>query len=340
MGINRNEVWEKFYQEVYGEEFKSLNQAIVHKLAKKKKEYQQQFCVMLKHFIESINTYNMIIMQPVGSIEISVLRQSVYEDKIQLAFEAFDSKQDMGECVAGYQLGIDWLNEEFGRHKEILLKKREKEEWIREIHVEDIYIMLQDSIRSALRILIGFLKYSLEGMETWEEFRKLKKTDSFFYVSLGEYRDKQYLLYVTREPYDLLTVNPSETCRYSDFNNCVYKEKIIAGLDIRNSFFVACTFEKVRIAENQMTDCKFFNCTFYRCDFSKLEFTGSLFIECVFDECNFEDVVWYDDQRQDDFFRKTCVGDCKFIRCKVDTAELNKCQLENLTMIEGERSSL
>ena len=340
MSVKRNEVWKKFYEDVYSKEVIALNQTIVAGLAKKRKEYQQQFCTIVKRFISSVNAYNPVIMKPIGSIEISVLRYSVYEDKLQLAFEAFDEKQDVGECVAGYQVEVDWLSEEFSEHKKKLLKLREGADWIREIHEEDIYVMLQDTMGAIVKLLVGFFKYSLEGVETWEEYQKLNKTDFFFYISMGEYRDKQYLLFVSREKFDLLTVNSAETSRYGAFSDCVYKNNTISGLDIRNSFFQNCTFEKMKIAENLMTDSKFFDCTFYRCDLKKLDFTGSLFFDCVFDECDFDDVIWYDGQRKDDFYRKTCVGGCKFIRCKVDTAELGKSEVLNLSMIEGERSTL
>lgn len=339
MGKDREIVWKKFYKECYINELKQFQLSVFSDIEKNRKNYINQFRFMLKDFMRSLSQYDFFIVRPIGCIELSFLRYSAYTDKLQLAFEAYDKRQDMGECLAGYQLDLDWFSEKWMEHKNRLLKAREEVSWTREIRVEDIYVMLQDTIQALIALLTVIFKYSLEGCELWEEYQKLNISKEFFYISLGEYRDRQYLLYVCREKFDIFMIAATDTCRYGKFEKCIYRDKTIEERDIRNSLFDMCTFEKTKIAETLVTDCRFYDCTFYDCDMSGLDFTGAVFINCKFDECNLQNAVWYDETRKDDFYRKTYISNCIFTRCNVEEKTFGNCQLEHITIDKGERNS-
>lgn len=337
MGKNREEQWKKFFQECYFEEYKRFQTAVIEKTGKQGKVYIEQFKFMLKDFIKSVKRYDFMIGKQIGSIEVSFLRQSVLSDKLIISFEAFDERQELGDCVAGYQLEVDWFQEELQEHKNRLLQARQNENWIREIREADIYVMLQSTIAGFIRGMVGLLKYSLETFPLWEETQSFNRSKMFFFVSVGEYRDWQYLIYVEREAFDLLTANTSDTCRYGKFEKCVYHGQAIENRDIRDSFFDRCTFEKVRFTGSKVADCRFYDCVFYGCDLSGLDFTGAVFYNCKFDECNLQDTVWYDITNKLDFFRKTCIGKTSFTRCGVDESTFADCSVEGLTFDKGER---
>ena len=339
MGKNREEQWKKFFHDCYIEEFRRFFVAVNKKMDDQRTTYQEQFQRMLRDFIDSTNKFDFMIDKEIGSIEISFLRHSVYSDKLQIAYEAYDEKQEMGDCLSGYQLEVDWFQKEWKEHKERLLLAREKEEWIREIHIEDIYVMLHNSIEGLIRGMVRLFKYSLETYPLWEESKALRSSKSFFLVSVGEYRDWQYILYAERGEFDLLTANVSDSCRYGKFENRIYREQPIEKRDVRNSLFDGCTFEKVKFTETRVTDCRFYDCTFYDCDLSGLDFTGAVFINCKFDECNLQSVIWCDPQKTDDVYRPTCVGNTSFTRCGIDASAFENCSVEGLSFHEGERCS-
>ncbi len=337
MGKNREDQWKKFFQECYFEEYKRFQAAVIERTGKQGKEYIEQFKLMLKDFINSVKQYDYMIGRQIGSIEVSFLRQSMLSDKLIVAFEAFDERQELGDCVAGYQLEVDWFQEEIQAHKDRLLQARQNENWIREIREEDIYVMLQSTMAGFIRGMVGLFKYSLETFPLWEETQAFNRSKMFFFVSMGEYRDWQYMIYVERAEFDLLTINASDTCRYGKFEKCVYHEQAIENRDIRDSFFDQCTFEKTRFTGSKVTDCRFYDCVFYGCDLSGLDFTGAVFYNCKFDECNLQDIVWYDPTKTNDFFRKTCIGKTSFTRCGIDESAFSDCSVEGLMFDKGER---
>ena len=85
------------------------------------------------------------------------------------------------------------------------------------------------------------------------------------------------------------------------------------------------------------------NCIFYRCEFRNVISNGAIFVNCTFDECDLEGIEWYRDdselaEKNDDLYRRTALQNCRIIRCKVLGDKVEKCQLIETSIQEGERS--
>ena len=196
MSKERNELWKEFFKECFFSEYSVFCKKISEKLMQDAQSYFFQMVQMLKDFMTHINNYQYLIACPIGCIELSFLRMSVRKDSLLLAFEAFDEKREIGKCVANYILELDWFSEEWKEFREKLIEQRKDLPWVVHIREEDIYVMLQDALTYTIAELVVLFKYSFENCDKWEEFKELNRTKDFFYISLGEYRDEQKLLYV------------------------------------------------------------------------------------------------------------------------------------------------
>lgn len=342
MAEERNTYWERFYKECYYQEFVGFQEKVTNKINQNMQSYILQMKQMLKDFMKHITNYQYAIRQPIGCIELSFLRMSVRKDILLFALEAFDEKQDMGKCVANYKLELDWFREEWTTLRENLLKKRQEIPWIRFIREEDIYVMLQDALSMLFAQLVLLFKYTFECCDIWEEYKALRKSDFFFYISLGEYHDEQKLLFVERKEFDIFMQQENDTCRYGRFFEKIYREKRITERDFKGSLFVDCKFEKTILEESTFFDNRFYNCYFYKCDMRAVKFYGAIFVNCTFDECDLEGVDWYRDDADfiaadNDFYRRTVLKECSIVRCKLVPENLKVCQLKNTAINEGKR---
>ena len=335
MKNNRDECWKRFCDEWYFQEFNKFNSSIAKNVCENIDKYMGEMKKLVKGFMTSINNYQYEIMQPVGCIELSFLRLSVYEDNLLFVMEAFDEKQDIGKCLASSKVEINWFKEEWTTLRDTLLLKRQDIEWKTFIREEDIYVMLQDTLTILFQELVILFKYTFEVCDMWDEYKKMNRSQMFFYISMGEYHDKQDLLFVDRQEFDIFMQDENASCKYGRFLDKVYHKKRISEKNFYRSLFENCRFEKTIFEDCDMKDNRFINCIFYGCELRDVDFSGGIFVDCVFDECDLAGVDWSNDKK----CRKTLISKSRFIRSNLIQKNINECEVIYSEFIEGERSN-
>ncbi len=339
----RNELIDKFYRDVYIQENKIFQEAIEKKIGENTIRYVEEFLACIKRFLKEIAQMQNTVWNKVGCIEISFLRASVDSSDLLIALETYDEKQDMGECLIDMRSSFNWLSNEWCDLKDKLYGIREKEEWCRYINPEDIRVMLQGTLFQIFIKIIYLVKYPMQTCDTWQEYKMINRTD-FFYISVGEFRDRQKLVFVDREEFDIfLSKNTIPLC-YGKFWNKTYKQKVFGNIDLKGSKFINCTFERCEFKNAKFNDNIFYNCFFYHCKFSETDFSGAIVEDTVFDECDLTELNWYipfdaTNKDVDDVYRITEVKECKIIRSALRKENMDICHIVNLTLedaIEGE----
>ncbi len=332
----RGKLIEKFHKEVFLHEDKIFQEAIDVKIRSENRTYMEELCACVKRFLKEIAQLQKTIFHKIGCIEISFLRASVDSSNLLVALEAYDERQDVGKCLIDMRSSFRWFAEEWTTFKDRLNNIREKEEWCRYISQEDIRVMLQETYLQLLVKMVYLFKYTFQFLDTWEEYKAIRNTD-FFYLSMGEFRDNQKILFVDRAEFDIFLCGVSDPLCYGKFGGKTYKNKVFGNLDLKGSKFINCSFERCDFNNMKFNDSFFFNCHFFKCKFCKTDLSGSVFEDCIFDECDLEELDWYipfdiADKEQKEVYRTTEIKQCNILRTYLKKNKLDMCRIVNLKM--------
>lgn len=334
----RTDYIEKFQREIFAQEDEHFQAGINQLIEQNSESYIEDFKKSVKCFLTEIHKMQATVMEKVGCVEISFLRASVDSDKLLMAFEAYDEMQDIGRCLIDMRSSAGWFTKEWEQFKERLNELRERQEWCRYVNYEDIRIMLQGAFYQLYMKLIYLFKYSLQTCDTWEEYQNIRHTD-IFYISVGEFRDKQKLIFVDRAEFDIFLSGINTPLCYGKFSDKVYKQKVFGNLNLKGSKFINCRFEKCDIQKVELQDSIFVDCIFYQCTFQEADLSGSMLTYCRFDECDLGGMDWYvpiSEESQDvkDVYRKTILADCTLQRSYVKRKKIDACMCINTELKE------
>lgn len=334
---SREEYLECFRVECYDEANKVFQNKTLQNFARNREHYIQQLQDAIKKFMEQIGKMQIIECIPVGCIEISFLRISAGEKNLNIVLEAYDMDQELGNCFANAQIGLDWLSGEWEEIKQNLEERRNQDKWAGNIRKADILNMLQDSLYDLFVGMTFFYKYELQECREWKEYQEMVRT-KYFYISMGEYHDWQKKLFVDRENFDIFQIEPDISLRYGVHDELIYHKKEFRKMDLKGSKFVKVIFRECQFYNVQMMDNQFRECQFIKCKFGRINFSGSVFEDCIFEKCDALEIIWFDNVTTpadmfDDLYRKTVLHKCHFKKCDINKEQIDKCILINTDMM-------
>ncbi len=329
----RQEYVEKFkngpFEEISGEFRNTWAKSMAKNREMLLVQIKRQLRAMLRELLK-IQTVEALVA---GCVEISLLRSSFYLKEPRLSIEIYDQKQSLGNCILESGLALPFLYELWQDYYEKLKKESTSLEWARFITDEVIYTLMQESLDHMAMGMAFLMKYNLEECHEWKELKELEKTELFF-ISAGDYRNWQKIVFAVREPFDIFIQDEEMSRRYGRFKNQVYYRKEIEAMDLKGSCFLECRFRYCALEDIYFNDCTFVQCEFVNTSFKQIHMPGTVFAGCSFTNCTFEHMEWqaaYDFTAEEieDCYRITTFQECKFLDCGMEERDLEGCHIVN-----------
>lgn len=258
------------------EYIKQLQNEILLKMLEYQKQNRESYLDKLKNGIvtvceELIKKQEFLIM-PIKCIQISLMRYSILLGNPIIRIDAYGEGGVLHDALESKEVQITWPAVGLEEMREKLRLKYEDEEAQIDVLLNKMIDLIEYAFRETLR-------YEWKWIDEIEQVKELGKTTDF-YISVGEYMDKQEYIYVQREQVDIFFRDKQETLVYRNYNDVIYQAKNFLKLDLEGSRFVHCTFEGVDFEESSLIDCTFENCIFKKCTFQGNDMRGCVFVEC------------------------------------------------------------
>ncbi len=229
---------------------------------------------------------------PVECIQISLLDVSIFKEEPALRYDAYGEMGVLGTRLFGKNFPCQWILtywDEYRKRLENDVKKMQVSRYISQARIQQI---MMESTGMLNALIYGIIKYSFDTLNTMEPLKELLKTD-YFYISFGNYMDRQKLIYAEYPEIDIFFNTEGESLEYRKYQHKVYRKKEFMELNLTHSQFVECQFVNCKFEKCDLKDVTFENCRFYHTDMEKCIGFGMNINNCILEELKCVDGVFH-----------------------------------------------
>lgn len=239
----------------------------------------------------------------VGEITISLIRQSVWDDKKRAVVEVFDSYEVNKKRIYTDEMDITWLFCNWDSFKESLEKEINEQGLSNIIKEPYVVWMMEKTLRDMALVLVSSIRPILLDADEIENFDKLKYIEGF-HITVGEYMDWQNIVFAIPPMLEI-----------EDEENTLLMYQRVENMNYRGITF----------SEKDLSGAKFINCGFQRCVFQKTDLKDARFVNC-----SFRDVIMKDGSLENAGFMECSLVDFDVSTMNLDGTYERNCTMENV----------
>lgn len=243
-------------------------------------------------FLKKIGKLQQDMMLPVGKIQISFLRTSLYFGKPEMRLDAYDKDGIFGYNLLSGYVPFPYVFQYWEEFKEHLLEAVKEQHLECYVSQERIRVLMGQKIKLILYFWMALVKYPLFHLDFWDGYDTVVKSDEFA-CSVGEYMDWQRAVYAETEPVDIFLNVENKPLRCQKYNQLIYKDKVFSKLELKNVRFTDCHFIDCTIRRTDFSDAEFIGCRFHNVQIEDSIFYGVLFQNCLLQNVTFTKTEWW-----------------------------------------------
>lgn len=314
--------WTKTVTEQYGKDYESVETLLL--------AHSKGFLTALAKMQETLDCQVCILT-------LSVLWTALVQGKPAILIEAYEDIPFASDPVLSEKVPAPWLF--YGWNDFIAALEKKCGELALNTYIRTPEIRAK-ALEAAQNILITYcmmMKAHLRQLPQSEEWESVRK-HIFFFVSAGEYMERQLPLLGERPEPDLVYLERGADVRFSKFKDCTFTEQTFSELFLADTSFNHCTFRGITFEKCALCDALFVDCTFENCTLSDLSIMGAEFYATRFTGVRFNH-VWSDLGQSHE--KKDCVscGQTSFTNCllehtRFDDSDLSSTQIVSCQFIE------
>lgn len=257
------------------------NEMLVHMVEAHKqdrKNYLNKVSLGITRIISEIKKLQNRLVCPIKCIQLSLMRYSILGGCPIIRIDAYGEGGILaGELITG-EINISWPSIGLKELKEKLLLEEQKDNCL---YAADVDVLLSKTVDLIEYYFRETLRYEWKLVEEIVILQEIDKTDDF-YVSVGEYMDKQEYMYVERSAIDIFFNEKKETLIYRTYKDAIYRDKQFNKLELEGARFINCVFDRTVWKYCSLIDCTFENCSFEKSRFEESDMRGCVFVRCTF----------------------------------------------------------
>jgi hypothetical protein len=261
-------------------------------ITENKQEMVEQFMKELDTFFKEAARIQQETGIISGSVQISFLRSSVYFEKPQVSFEAYDKYGVLGKKILEKYVSIPWLFrywEDYKKEMAVCTGERHLERYV---SPERVRVLMNESITILVYFLVGILKYPLSNCDDLTYYKGIVKEKEFS-VSIGEYFDWQKTVFMEVPQVDIFFNTEKRSLQYQKYTQIVYKNKQFKHLDLSHTRFTDCHFVGCTFQDVVLNDCDFIGCRFQNIVVEECTLYGTAFEKCLIQKSDFNETQWW-----------------------------------------------
>lgn len=324
--MEREQAEREFYEKCLTPELDSWTESAIEQYAKDYSSVESLLLIQSKRFLKALAKVQEYKEIKISAVTFSMLWTSLAAETPTMLIEAYDGLPFLTDPVLSEKFKAPWL---FPGWKKLLDSIRDRcgdlalGSYIRYPQIKG------KGVEAARNMLVSYtmmLKAHLRELPQSEEWKGVKKADVFF-VSAGEYMEKQLPVLGIRPELDITYLEKGEEARFAAFRDCRYQGHTFTGLNLTDTVFEHCVFQKVTFDACALTDSRFISCTFEDCRFAQLSLMGAEFLSCRITDTVFSR-VW--SERGQSQKPEDCIscGETRFLSCLLEEVFFEDSKLE------------
>lgn len=335
--MDRETAEQKFQTQCFAPLFADWTQTVAERYGK---DYGAAETVLLtcgKGFLAALARVQETLDCQVCVLTFSVLWTSLLQGKPALLIEAYEDIPFGSDPVLSEKVPAPWLFYGWSGFLDALEKKCGELALNTYIRPPEIRAKALEGAQNILITYCMMMKAHLRQLPQSKEWGAVRK-QAFFFVSAGEYMERQLPLLGERPEVDLAYLERGDDARFCVFKNCTFTEQTFSELHLADASFHHCTFRDVTFEQCALCDALFVDCTFENCVLSNLSIMGAEFHATRFTGVSF-DQVWSElgqSRKKDDCVScgRTTFTSCLLERVCFHHADLSGAELDSCQFIE------
>ncbi len=269
-------------EEFEKKDYLSLRNVALEKMLEVLNEEQDSFLAAvsfkLERTLEKVYKIQEIVDIPIKSIQLSLMRYSVLKGTPVMRIDVYGEQGVLSEAILTEELKVNWAMAGLAELREKLLLKVETNDGLL---LGEVDAYMSKTVDWVMHIFREKLRYQWKLIEELEGLKCIKK-EKDFYVSVGEYMDKQEYMYVDRTSVDIFFNLEKESLIYRKYVDVIYANKEFKELELEGARFIDCSFQNSIFQNCSLIDCTFENCSLKKTVFENCDIRGCEFNNCVF----------------------------------------------------------
>ena len=335
--MDREMAEQKFREQCFEPLFVNWTQTVAEQYGR---DYEKVEMLLLSHskgFLSALAKMQETLDCQVCILTFSVLWTSLLQGKPAILIEAYEDTPFASDPVLSEKVPAPWLFYGWSSFIEALEKKCSELALNTYIRLPEIRAKALEAAQNILITYCMMMKAHLRQLSQSEEWAAIQK-QIFFFVSAGEYMERQLPLLGERPELDLAYLENGADARFSKFKDCTFMDQSFTELFLTDTSFNHCTFRGVTFEKCALCDALFVDCTFENCTLSDLSIMGAEFYATRFTDVRFNH-VWSNLGQSHE--KKDCVscGQTRFTNClleraQFDDSDLSSTQIDSCQFIE------
>lgn len=231
----------------------------------------------LESTLEKVRKLQEMVFAPIKCIQLSLMRYSVLKGTPVMRIDVYGEGGILSNALVTEELKVSWAAVGLEELREKLLLKVEDSD---ELYPADVEVRMSETVDWIVHCFRENLRYEWKLAEELEALKHIEKAKDF-YISVGEYMDKQEYMYVERGPIDIFFNVEKETLIYRKYKDAVYTNKRFTKLELEGARFINCVFHDSAFTSCNLMDCTFENCNLKKTVFEDCDIRGSVFMGCT-----------------------------------------------------------
>ncbi|MBR4083879.1 MAG: pentapeptide repeat-containing protein [Lachnospiraceae bacterium] len=317
-------------EEFLKNEFIGLRNATLKKMLEVYAEEQDSFLAAvsykLSRILEMVRKVQEMEDIPIKCIHLSLMRYSVLKGTPVIRIDVYGERGVLSEAIITEEMPVRWAIVGLEELREKLLLKVEEYDTLL---LGDVDICMSKTVDWIIHIFKENLRYQWKMAEKLKELKDIKK-EKDFYISVGEYMDKQEYIYVERAPLDIFFNVDGETLIYRKYIKSIYTKKEFRRLELEGARFIDCAFRDSVFQNSSLVDCTFENCDFKKTVFDNCDIRGCEFINCTFQKVEYVKV----DGNAYSGYKGFACRHLKYDNCDMKQVSYIECDISNANIYE------
>lgn len=335
--MDREKAEQKFQEQCFEPLFVEWTQAVTEQYGKDFERVEMMLLAHGKGFLAALARMQETLDCQVCILTFSVLWTSLLQGKPAILIEAYEDIPFGSDPVLSEKIPAPWLFDGWSDFVDALEKKCGELALNTYIRSPEIRAKALEAAQNILITYCMMMKAHLRRLPQSEEWASVRK-QIFFFVSAGEYMERQLPLLGERPELDLAYLEKGADARFSKFKECTFTAQTFCELFLADTSFNHCTFRDVTFEKCALCDALFVDCTFENCTLSDLSIMGAEFYSTRFTDVKFNH-VWSDLGQSHE--KKDCVScgqttftNCLLERTQFDDSDLSSTQIDSCQFIE------
>ena len=335
--MEREQAEQKFQEQCFEPLFVDWTQTVTEQYGKDSERVETLLLAHGKGFLGALVKMQEQLDCRVCILTFSILWTSLLQGKPAILIEAYEDIPFGSDPVLSEKIPAPWLFYGWSGFVGALEKKCGELALNTYIRLPEIRTKALEAAQNILITYCMMMKAHLRQLPQTEEWASVRKQE-FFFVSAGEYMERQLPLLGERPELDLAYLESGTDARFSKFKDCTFTGQTFSQLFLADTAFHHCVFQGVTFEKCALCDALFVDCTFENCTLSDLSIMGAEFYATRFTGVKFY-CVWSDLGQSRE--KKDCVscGQTTFTNCLLERTQfqdsnLSEAKIDSCQFIE------